>query len=257
MKTTCVLQFVLAGFTTLLVSCGGGGSYGGGTPSNAYMPPPVVVTSSLAILPSQVVSGQIDLNGGASSHIDPLTVVATGGKTLSGYTWTTTTGFPLPHPSIAISGLQGVIAGRSTTLQQGLFTMYVTVTDDSGTPRNGLVTIDLRSTCNSNPATLIPCSSATLSTVHNDYLPAGKVGSDYAATILAGGGQPPYSWALASGTLPPGISIDQARGVIRGVPTTAGTYQFYVRVTDAVNATNNSEILAGVLAARFQLVVNP
>ena len=43
---------------------------------------------------------------------------------------------------------------------------------------------------------------------------------------------PPYSWAIDSGILPPGLSLDPATGVLSGTPTTPGNYSFTVRVTD-------------------------
>jgi hypothetical protein len=49
--------------------------------------------------------------------------------------------------------------------------------------------------------------------------------------ITASGGMPPYSFTMAAGTLPPGLSLSGA-GVIGGTPTTAGSYQFTITATD-------------------------
>ena len=38
----------------------------------------------------------------------------------------------------------------------------------------------------------------------------------------AQGGTPPYTWSLASGTLPAGLSLSATTGAIAGTPTTAG-----------------------------------
>jgi hypothetical protein len=68
-------------------------------------------------------------------------------------------------------------------------------------------------------------------------LPNGKVGSIYSGAQLQGsGGQPPYTWSLASGShgLPPGLGLS-ASGAISGTPTTAGTFGFAVQMTDAGN----------------------
>ena len=248
-KINCTVRVLGAACLFALASCGGGGD------SIPTVPDPIQVPSTLALPSGQVITGQIDLNGGAQSHINPLTVVATGGKIISGYSWTTTPGRALPHPAIFISATQGVITGRSTTLQRGVFTMFVDVNDDSGVVRSGQVTIDLNSTCNSNPAAFNPCTFAQISTVHDgNYLPKGKIGAEYAATIVTGGGQPPYSWSLVEGTnLPPGIVIDQARGVFRGTPTAAGIYQPYIRVTDAAGTTSRE---AGLMGGRFHFVIN-
>ena len=66
----------------------------------------------------------------------------------------------------------------------------------------------------------------------------GTVGSAYSQSVIASGGTPPYAWSLVQGqgTLPPGLSLSAA-GVITGTPTTAGTYNFTVKVTDNASAT--------------------
>lgn len=52
--------------------------------------------------------------------------------------------------------------------------------------------------------------------------------------LNATGGTPPYTtWTIASGSLPPGLSLGIADGVISGDPTAAGSYPFVVRVTDS------------------------
>jgi|GEM_PF-553961 len=68
-------------------------------------------------------------------------------------------------------------------------------------------------------------------------LPGGTANVAYGSQPLsASGGQPPYSWSLASGMLPPGLSLS-TNGVISGTPTTTGTSNFVVQVMDSVMAT--------------------
>lgn len=69
-------------------------------------------------------------------------------------------------------------------------------------------------------------------------LPGGTVGTAYSQSVLALGGTPPYTWSLVQGqgALPPGLSMSGS-GVITGTPTTQGTSNFTVRVTDNVGAT--------------------
>ncbi len=66
----------------------------------------------------------------------------------------------------------------------------------------------------------------------------GTVGNSYSQTVLASGGTLPYTWSLVAGqgTLPPGLNLSTA-GAITGTPSTAGTYNFTVKVTDAASAT--------------------
>lgn len=67
-------------------------------------------------------------------------------------------------------------------------------------------------------------------------LPNGAVGTSYSQSLQASGGTQPYSWSLVQGTLPPGLTLTAA-GLISGMPTTSGTYNFTVNVTDNAQAT--------------------
>jgi len=53
-----------------------------------------------------------------------------------------------------------------------------------------------------------------------------------AQTLTASGGQPPYSWTVVVGTLPPGLTLSPD-GVISGTPTVFGLSSFTVQVSDA------------------------
>ena len=64
-------------------------------------------------------------------------------------------------------------------------------------------------------------------------MPTGTVSVAYSATLSATGGTTPYTWSIASGSLPGGLALNAASGAITGTPTNAGTFTFTARVSDA------------------------
>ena len=63
--------------------------------------------------------------------------------------------------------------------------------------------------------------------------PNGTVGTAYSTDIDVTGATNPVTWTIASGSLPPGLTLATGTGVISGTPTTAGTYAFTLLVVDA------------------------
>jgi large repetitive protein len=85
-------------------------------------------------------------------------------------------------------------------------------------------------------------------------LSPGMVGGAYAQDFFLSGGAAPYAWSLASGQLPPGLTLQtsgdprDASNELAGTATTAGTFAFTMRLTD----------YAGQQATQqFTLVIDP
>jgi hypothetical protein len=80
----------------------------------------------------------------------------------------------------------------------------------------------------------IAVKAAALS-VTTASLPDAALGTRYAARLAAAGGTSPYTWAVASGSLPPGVSLDPSAGTLSGPPAVTGTFTVTVRATDSGN----------------------
>ncbi len=75
--------------------------------------------------------------------------------------------------------------------------------------------------------------SPTVVVVTAPSLPAATPRQPYSTMLAALGGLPPYRWSLVSGSLPDGLSLKHATGVISGTPDAgdAGTSTFTVGVS--------------------------
>jgi len=151
---------------------------------------------------------------------------ATGGKgsvnvtTSTGCGWTATSN----------ANFIGITSGASGT---GNGTVSYNVAVNTGAARSGTLTIAGKTfTVNQSAPNTTPSGPSVTTT----NLPAGMVGAAYNTTLMASGGQQPYTWSV-NGSLPSGLSLTPSTGVISGIPQSSGVYGFSVTVTDATNKT--------------------
>lgn len=71
----------------------------------------------------------------------------------------------------------------------------------------------------------------------SQLIASGIQSQPFTTTMTVSGGTAPYTWSVASGYLPDGLTINAATGQILGTPTTAGTFNFSYIVKDAGNLT--------------------
>ena len=64
-------------------------------------------------------------------------------------------------------------------------------------------------------------------------LPVGTVGLKYVGSIIASGGQIPYSYSVVSGSTPLGTKLNP-NGRVTGTPLNSGSFPFEVQAKDSV-----------------------
>ena len=160
------------------------------------------------------------------------TFAASGGS--APFTWSAAT----PPPGLSISS-SGVLGGTPTT--PGVYTFAVTVTD-------GFASLPQSVTANYS---LTVDSVMTITTL--SPLPLGVVGALYSQTFTNTGGTAAYSWSVAGGALPAGLTLSSG-GILTGVPVAAGTSTFTIQVTDGLNF---SQTKAFVLTVASPLSIIP
>ena len=76
--------------------------------------------------------------------------------------------------------------------------------------------------------------------------PRGILGRPYQDRLVATGGLDAITWAVTSGSLPPGISLAAATGVVSGQPTSEGRYEFIATATSGTLADAKTFVIVTV-----------
>ena len=173
------------------------------------------IAVAAAVTPVQITTGSV-LAGQVGVAYSTM-IQATGGTTP--YSWSVSSG-ALPA-GLALAPATGTISGTPTTSGSFSFTAKVT---DSTLPSAQTATKAFNITIAAAPNPV---------QITNSSVPSGQVGTSYSTTLTATNGTTPYSWSITSGALPAGLTLTAATGTISGSPTTTGTSNFTVKVTDS------------------------
>ncbi len=93
-------------------------------------------------------------------------------------------------------------------------------------------------------------------------LPDGKVGKPYSETLSANGYPTDMTWAIASGDLPAGLTLNPTTGEISGTPTTAETKTFTVTAENTVGTSTPTELTITITAdtqpepTKYSVIIN-
>jgi len=121
-----------------------------------------------------------------------------------------------------------------------------------GIPGNTVISASLNGVIG-NASLIVQMTPLTIST---SSLPSGTLNSPYNASMAASGGVPPYSWSVASGSLPAGLSFNNGTGAISGAPTATGTFNFTVEVSDS-NFQTATKILSIFIGQAAEFTIWP
>ncbi len=193
-------------FAVAVIALGGGSLLAvtaTAAPALASIPAPLVVTttSPLTATAGSAYVAKLDATGGTKP-----------------YSWSLAGGTSLPA-GLVLHASTGQITGNPQG--PGGTTDFMAEVTDAESPAVSATALE-SITVVVNPLTV---ASVTL--------PAATSGVPYSATLAATGGVAPYSWSLAGGTLPAGLKLRAATGVISGTPTTGGNFTFVAQVTDS------------------------
>jgi hypothetical protein len=147
-------------------------------------------------------------------------------------------GSPAPTVQWQLSTNAGVTFTNISGATTGTYSLATTTLTENNSRYRAIFT-NPAGTATSNPATLTvstPPLTITTTSLPNGSLYSKASKDTYQAQLVASGGNPPYKWALQSGSLPSGLKLN-AQGVISGKASFSGTFTFTVRVVDTKTKT--------------------
>ena len=128
--------------------------------------------------------------------------------------------------NVKINGVQ-VSDADVTSWSDGVISFAVPT---STTPGTYPVTVTAESWTSNGSNLTVNIDTLQVTTIS---LPNGYQWITYGSNVSATGGATPYSWTIISGALPAGVTLNSSSGLISGDPTSFGTFNFTVQVTDS------------------------
>ena len=181
----------------------------------------VSATLSFTVNPAPAISGSLSSGSVGTAYTATLSV--SGG--VGPYTWTVT---GLPN---GLTATPAASPSNSLTI--------------SGTPANeGASSVSINVFDSTYPSVSAPADNVTL-TISPSQLavtpaalsPLMELAFFKQPLAVAPSTTGPFTWAISSGSLPTGVSLNSTTGVLSGTPTATGAYDFTVQVSDSETPT--------------------
>jgi hypothetical protein len=186
----------------------------------------------------------------SASQIDPNTPLILDWQVLNAYSNTMQQCYARAHNPVNFDGDPNWTGKQVGTLSSVGYTGSAVVTPQYA----GAYTYSL--TCGGTESTIVNLTIQNTLNITTATLSDGTVGKNYSVTLAASGGTAPYTWSVAEGALPPGLTLEGPNGVLSGKPTQYGSYTFTIQAKD--NSVT-PEVVTAVLTMNVNagLAVNP
>jgi large repetitive protein len=166
---------------------------------------------SVTVAAGAPIAGNVNVTVAYGSSANPITLNLSGGAATS--------------VAVASAATHGTATASGTSISYTPTVGYGGSDSFTYTASNGVGT--------SAPATVTVTVSGPSITITPSSVPAAAVGSAYSQNVTAANGTGPYTYAISTGSLPAGLSLNTATGVLSGTPTAGGVFNFTVRATDS------------------------
>jgi hypothetical protein len=135
------------------------------------------------------------------------------------YTWSLVPGQGVLPAGLSLNPHTGVISGTPATAGTSAFTVQLA---DLTTPSQS-----------ATQHLSIAVANPLVSTTPQALPVEGVKDAPFSVALSATGGTQPYTWSVSAGSLPLGLTLNAASGVLGGTPTAAGNTSFTVRLVDS------------------------
>jgi len=198
-------------------------------------------TIPIVLNPVTIITGGLPV-GAISAFYDQL--IQTTGGIGPIFNWTISAG--APPVGIALTGTGRVATLTGIPSSSGSFSFTVRV-QDGGAGAIATQAYQL----------IILPAGGTFTATSPTTPPLGTLGRPYSLSLSGAGGFGPYTWTLAGGSLPTGLTLDGVTGTISGTPLAGGSFQIAVRGSDITAQSSTQTININIAPPPGLTTTNP